>query len=125
MTPSERVKDLCKKKGIPVYVLEKDLGFANAYIGQLKKTIPYDRAVKIAEYLDTSVEYLQTGVHPEKKSSSGKSYYFDDKAAEVAQIYFDDPNYRILFDAARGSSPENLKLAAEILEKMKRTNPDG
>lgn len=58
----ERVKQICKERKIPISRLEKDLGFANGYIGQLKKgTLPDDRLSKIATYLDLSAEYLMHG----------------------------------------------------------------
>ena len=53
----ERVKQLCKERRIPISKLEKDLGFANGYIGQLKKgTLPAERALKIAKYFDVSLK---------------------------------------------------------------------
>lgn len=33
----ERVKQICKERKIPISKLEKDLGFSNGYVGQLKK----------------------------------------------------------------------------------------
>ena len=119
---------LCAEKGVKPYHVSQATGISTSSLTSWKKRNFQPKADKLkllADYFEVPIEYLVTGEMPEKKSSSGKSYYFDDKAAEVAQIYFDDPNYRILFDAARGSSPENLQLAAEILQKMKRTNPDG
>ena len=35
----ERVKQICKERKIPISKLEKDLGFSNGYVGQLKKRI--------------------------------------------------------------------------------------
>lgn len=52
-------------------------------------------------------------------------YYLDPEAAEIAQRVFDDPDLRILFHAAQDVSPENIRLAAEMLKRMKETNPDG
>lgn len=47
----ERVKKVCKERKIPLYKLEKELGFANGYIGQLKKgTMPAERLSKISDY---------------------------------------------------------------------------
>lgn len=52
MNTVERVKKICKERKIPIYKLEKDLGFANGYIGQLKKGVfPDDRLALIADYL--------------------------------------------------------------------------
>lgn len=62
MNSVERVKSICKVRKIPISKLEKDLGFSNAYIAQLRKgTFPADRLRKIANYLGVSDEYLLTG----------------------------------------------------------------
>ena len=59
MNSVERVKKICKENKIPISRLEKDLGFANGYISQLRKgTFPYDRLVLIAQYLDVSLDTL-------------------------------------------------------------------
>lgn len=62
MNSVERVKTICKERKIPISKLEKDLGYANGYIGQLRKGVfPDDRLADIAKYLSVSVEYLMTG----------------------------------------------------------------
>lgn len=58
----ERVKQLCKEKEISISKLEKELGYANGYIGQLRKWIfPSDRLKEISDYLEASIGYLMTG----------------------------------------------------------------
>ena len=62
MNAVERVKTICKERKIPISKLESDCGFSNGYIGQLRKGVfPDDRILKIAEYLNVSVDYLMTG----------------------------------------------------------------
>ena len=62
MNAVEIVKTICKERKIPISKLESDCGFANGYIGQLRKGVfPDDRILKIAEYLNVSVDYLMTG----------------------------------------------------------------
>lgn len=62
MNSVERVKSICRERKIPISRLEKELNFANGYIGQLKKgTFPDDRLLMIANYLDVPVDYLTTG----------------------------------------------------------------
>ena len=52
MNTVDKVKSLCKTRKIPISRLERDLGFSNGYIGQLKKgTFPNDRLVAISDYL--------------------------------------------------------------------------
>ncbi len=59
MNSVERVKALCKERKIPISKLEKDLGFANGYIGQLKKgSFPDERLMRIADYFNVSTDYL-------------------------------------------------------------------
>lgn len=70
MTSVERVKAICKDRKVPISKLEKDLGFANGYIGQLKKGVfPDDRLVAISKYLGVSVSEL-TGEQREKAPTS-------------------------------------------------------
>lgn len=62
MNTVDRIKEECKKQRIPVSRLEKDLGFANGYIGGLRKGyVPSDRLLMIAKYLKVSDYYLLTG----------------------------------------------------------------
>ena len=54
-TMVERVRAICKAKGIPVSQLEKDLGYANGYLNPKKaETIRKDRIAEIAQYLGVS-----------------------------------------------------------------------
>lgn len=49
MTSVEIVKNICKSRKIPIYRLEKDLGYSNGYISQLRKGVfPSDRLTEIA-----------------------------------------------------------------------------
>lgn len=65
MNSVDLVKLMCKERKIPISRLERDLGYGNGYIGQLRKgTIPSDRAVEIANYLNIDLQYLMTGEEP-------------------------------------------------------------
>ena len=39
MNSVEKVKAICKERKIAISKLEKDLGFSNGYIGQLRKGV--------------------------------------------------------------------------------------
>ena len=58
-------------------------------------------------------------------NSNQQNYYTDPKTAKIAQEIFDDPYLHALFNAARGSKPKSLELAADMLTELKGTNPDG
>ena len=59
MNTVDKVKSLCKTRKIPISRLERDLGFSNGYIGQLKKgTFPNARLVAISDYLKIPIDEL-------------------------------------------------------------------
>ena len=86
------------------------------------KKIPYDRAVQIAKYLDIDVNLI-LGVEstPTPENTEGKkAYYLDPETAEMAQELFENPDMRILFDAARDITPDQLKAVGNMVESMRK-----
>ena len=59
------------------------------------------------------------------EKSQQDTYYIDSETAKVAQAIFDDTDLHALFDAAQDSKPEDLKMAADLLRRLKSTNSDG
>lgn len=117
MNSVERVKSICKDRKIPISKLEKDCGFSNGYIGQLRKgVLPDDRLIKISEYLNLSVDYLMIG--EERTETDG--YYYNKETADMAQQIFENKDLRVLFDAAKDASPEDLKTTHEMLMALKK-----
>lgn len=69
MNSVDLVKSICKERRIPISKLERDLGYANGYIGQLRKgTFPANRLSEIAQYLSVPVEYLMNGKEETEKA---------------------------------------------------------
>ena len=75
------VRELCKKRKIPISQLEKDCGFSNGYLNPKKMNkISYERAKTIAEYLDVSVDSILTGEETEKAPiETDERKYTDDE----------------------------------------------
>lgn len=109
----ERVRLLCKEKGIAISKMEKDLGYGNGYFNPKKlRAIPSSRLKEIASYLDVSVNELL--------GETDKEYYFDADTAALAQQIYEDKELRALFDAARDISPEDMKTLYSVALAMKR-----
>ena len=112
----ERIRQLCEEHGTILFQLEKALGFANGSLAKSdSEKIQSGRLKAIADYFGVTVDYLLTG----------NNYYTNPETAQLAQDLFGDPDLRMLFDAARGCTPRQLDLAAQILRGFKETNPDG
>lgn len=89
MNSVERVKALCKERKIPISSLERNLGFANGYISQLRKGVfPSDRLVKITDYLSVSTGYLLDREEETKRSviqSDNGPIYLENTYLRLAQ----------------------------------------
>ena len=117
MNSVERVKTICKDRKIPISKLERDLGYSNGYIGQLRKgTFPNDRLKEIAEYLEVSVDYLMTG----KEKEGGETYYFNEETKKIAQKVFENKSLRMLMDSAQDATPEDIETVHSMLLALKR-----
>ena len=116
----ENIKRIAERKGVSISKLEKDLGFARSSVAKFNSNIPnVDKIKAIAEYFAVSIDEI---VNPDAEERPG--WYLDAETARAAQEVFDDPDTRMLFDAARDASPEAIRLAAEMLKTFKKTNPD-
>lgn len=85
-----------------------------------KKMPRIDKLTSIANFLRVTMSDLV-----EEKTKESAGYYLDEETAKVAQDVFDNPDLRILFDAARASKPEDIRMAADILKRLKETNSNG
>ena len=70
---------------------------------------------KIASFFGVKKSYFL-----DENGSDERSYYLNPAAAKMAQELYDNPDMRILFDAAKNVSPDDLKFVAEMMLRMKK-----
>ena len=58
MDTLEKIKNLCKQKGITVQQLEKDIGERPTAIAKISSNSKAEKRDKIAKYFDVTIEYL-------------------------------------------------------------------
>lgn len=55
----EKVKELCEKKNVSIYRVEKDLGFSASSIVKWKNGVPAaDKLKAVADYFNVPIEYF-------------------------------------------------------------------
>lgn len=119
----ERFETLRKEKGISQGKLEKELGFSNGSISKWKNSTPTaERLQKIADYFDVSVQYLMTG--EEDSPNETPHYYLDDDARDLAQFMFENPEYKVLFDASRKVKKEDIEFVKQFMDRMRGDEDD-
>lgn len=121
------VREVCKKRGISIAQLEKELGFSNGYLNPKKlHKIPYERAKAIAAYLDIDLNRV-LGEEGDEKFE--QHIYYTDRAMEkMAEDMATNPELRALYDVQRDMDPEDLQalynMALALKRKSERTDMD-
>lgn len=65
MNNVEIIKELCRKRGVSIARLERELNIGNGAIAKSSSNyMRSDRLKQIADYFGVSMEYLMTGVEP-------------------------------------------------------------
>lgn len=100
-----RASDVSKATGI------RQSTFADWKAGRYEPKA--DKMKLIADYFGVTPEYLATG------KTSEEGYYINPETAKVAQEIFESKELRILFDAARDASPEDLRTTYRLLMDLK------
>lgn len=108
------LEELGDKVGVGKSTVRK---WENGIIANMRR----DKIDKIAKALNVSPGYLMGW----DENDPTPEYYQQEETAALAQKLFEDKNLRILFDAAKDSKPEDLQMAADLLARLKQTNPDG
>ena len=115
----EIFEQLLQSYGITAYKFCKDTGISQSTISTWKKKgnlINGETAKIIAGYFNVSVDYIMTG----REKEGNDKYYLNEETAEMAQQLFENRNLRILFDAAKDASPEDLKTTYDMLMALKK-----
>ena len=112
----DNLKELRKKKGLSQVELAEKLGFSKSLIGLYEtgdRKPSFEALEAIADFFNISTDYLM--------GKDDKSvYYLDPEAAEMAQQIYDNPELRILFDASRKVSKEDLQFVVDMVKRLKK-----
>ena len=112
----ERLKELRRQRGVSQAVLAERLGMSKSTIGAYETgdiTPSLEALNALADFFNVDINYLLG-----KEDIS--MYYLDPEAAELAQKLFERPEMKVLFDASRNASKEDIEAVAAILEKMSK-----
>lgn len=103
-------EELAEKLGLQKSAIAK---YENGRVKNIKRSV----IQKMAQIFNCDAAYLM-GLR-EDEDESKPTYYLDPETAEIAQEIYDDPDLRLLFDAAKDSKPEDLRMAADMLKRFK------
>ena len=112
-------EQLLQKYGVSTYKVSKDTGIAQSVFSSWKNGIStpkQDKMQILADYFNVSIDFLMTG----KEKEGGETYYLNEETSKMAQSIFENKELRMLFDAARDATPEDLETVHSMLLALKR-----
>lgn len=113
----EIVKELCKKQGISLNVLEEKLGLGKNSLYGLKRNQPSaDRLQEIADYFNVSIDYLLGRTDNPKIASS------DDSSDDI--IDFKELAKESMAFDGHSLNDEDIELIASLLETRMKNRQD-
>ena len=108
----ERIKALCRQKGVSLNQAEIDLGFGKGYLSKLGATKPNgSKLQQLADYFGVTVEYLMTG---QQQSTPGLS----DETLDIAYYIEQNPDFKTFVEVAKRSDRRQLDILREYMEKL-------
>lgn len=115
----ERIRSLRKESGYTQEELAEQVGIARGSIGRYETGVVYpsqEVIVALASIFNVSTDYLLG-----KETPPGN----DDDVWELRESLRRDPKRRMLFDAAKNVSKEDIMTAVRLLDALKGKDEDG
>lgn len=114
------LKKLREEKGLTQAELGRQLKISPSAIGmyeQGRRTPDIPILKKMSAFFGVSIDYL-LGNSPDPSQESG-GYYTDPEVAQMAEELRTDPDKRILFDATKDLSKDDIDTVLKIIEGLK------
>lgn len=99
--------------------LVDDLGFDKSTVSSWcsgNRVPKIDVIIDIAKYLHVNVGDLI------EDNRNDETYYLNPEARDMAQFLFENPEYKVLFDASRKVKPEDIQFVKEIIDRISNQN---
>lgn len=124
----ERLRELRLQKGFSQQDLADRIGQTKQTVSQYERGVRrpnLDKLQELCDIFNVSMDYItgKEDVTPRLVDSDGlralDAYRLDNEIEQITKIIYKKPELRLLVIAALGNSPENIMLAAEMLNRMK------
>jgi transcriptional regulator with XRE-family HTH domain len=117
---AKNIKKYMAIKGVNQTEMCNALGFKFMTLSDWLHAKTYPRIDKIelmANYFGVSKADLV-----EEHADDEQHYYLDDDAREMAEFMHKNPNYKVLFDAVRNVSAEDIEFVRQMIDRTTNNN---
>lgn len=102
--------------------LADKLGVAKSTISMYevgKREPDFETLEAIADLFNVDMNFLLG-----KDGSENDTYYLNDEAREMAQFMFENPEYKVLFDASRKVKKEDIEFVKQMIDRVRGDGDD-
>lgn len=122
MCLGENIRFLRTKKGYSQDDIANKLGYKSfTTIQKWESGVsepPLKALKKLAEIFNIDMNDLATKKLSTDTSSDNDVYYLDDDARDMAQFMYENPEYKVLFDASRKVKKEDIDFVKQMIDRM-------
>ena len=114
-------KELRMKSGLTQQEMADRLNISRSSIGMYEsgeREPSFELLEAIADYFNVDMNYLLGKKDLSEHIPQG--YYLNEDAREVAQFLYENPEYKVLFDASRKVKKEDIQFVKEMIDRMSR-----
>ncbi|MCM1225699.1 MAG: helix-turn-helix domain-containing protein [Lachnospiraceae bacterium] len=113
------LKELRIKSGLTQQEMADKLNISRSSIGMYEngeREPSFELLELIADYFNVDMNYLLG----KKESSENipQGYYLNEDARNMAQFLYENPEYKVLFDATRKVKKEDILFVKEMIDRM-------
>ena len=83
---------------------------------------PLKALKKLSEIVNLDMNDLATKKLSYNTNEDNNVYYLDDDARDMAQFLYENPDYKVLFDASRKVKKEDIQFVKEMIDRMSNKN---
>lgn len=115
---SKRLRYYLSKYDITQAELAKKLGVGTTSVYNWCNGIKTPRMDKVDAMCDL-FNCKRSDLIEEKDDSESDRYYLNDDARDMAQFMFENPEYKVLFDASRKVKKEDIEFVKQMIDRIR------
>lgn len=113
------LKELRIKSGLTQQEMADKLKISRSSIGMYEngeREPSFELLEMIADYFNVDMNYLLG--KKELSENIPQGYYLNEDARDMAQFLYDNPEYKVLFDATRKVKKDDIQFVKEMIDRM-------
>lgn len=117
-----RIKAVRQNKGITQQQLAEKLKVSQTAIALWEngsRSVSLELIDDLAGILHVSAGFLLFGEKDIDDAEPSNPYYINDDARDLAQFLFENPEYKVLFDASRKVKKEDIDFVKQMIDRMR------